>query len=1575
MEFRLLGPLEVTDDGRSIAIASGKQRSLLADLLLNANRAVPVTQLVDDLWGERVPETAVKALQVYVSKLRKALPEGRLATRGSGYMLVVADGELDVELAERLAREGRAALASGDPAHASAVLAQALALWRGPALAELDEPFALPEAARLEEVRLGLLEERIDADLALGRHAVLVPELDALAAGHPLRERLREQSMLALYRSGRQAEALDAYQSFRQKLADELGIEPSQRLRELERRILQQDPALAPQPPSPRAAALGPSGRQRTEVAGRPPVGVVGRDQELGRLEQFYKDAAAGERRLVFVSGDPGAGKTTLVFALLEGLDVTVHVGRGQCVESRGAGEAYMPVLEALGRLCRADDGGRLVELLRERAPTWLVQLPWLVAEEERASLETRVVGVTRDRMLREIVEVLEAFSADEPAVLVLEDLHWADYSTLDLLDVIARRFEPARLLVLGTFRPAEARSAGHPLRGLVQSLRVRNLCAEVALGSLSESATHAFLVLHLDGTDPGGEVAALLHSRTSGNPLYMEKLVEAWIDEGALTRESGVWVVARDLDELARSVPETLRSLIEQRCAALEPDAHLLLEAVSVAGAEFASATAAAAAEMDEDEAERRLRDVALDATFIRAIGDDEWPDGTISTRYGFTHDLVYETLQERLPAGQRARVHRRIGDRLEAAHADRVDEIATELAWHFLEGREPGRAVRHLHAAAARALELGAPREAIEHLTTARDALPAVAGDSERVDLELGIQQLLGRAMLATEGWSSAEAESALVRARDLAREVADETVLASTLHGLATVYEVRGEYELSEALLRESLGLSSIENVPGSVVDSNELMACSLYHQGSFERSLAHAETALSHYDGVYENRLTAAFGEHPDVSCQLWAALSTWFLGFPDEAMERAERAVASSTIGARARARAVAQAQAAVVAHLRGDVAATREWSAAAIEAGSQLGFTYWRAMAGVLHGWARAAEGDPDGGLAEIRESIDLSRGLGARMDDAFYLTVLADAARRDRRRDAALAALDEAGDLTAARPFFFASELLRLRGALLEGAEGVKCLREALERADALDSPALRLRAATSLAQRTRGLDDAGVVAEVVGRFVEGDGTADLIAARALLAELGVEPLAPLVAPPRPEGLPPVRYARSGELSIAYQVTGNGMVDVLLVPGFVSHLEKDWEEPRHAAFLERFGSFSRLIRFDKRGTGLSDRPAGVPDLETRMDDLRAVQEAAGSRRAILFGYSEGGPLSILYAGTHPERVAGLVLFGTYAKRSLPDEDYPWARTTEQRAARIDVLTRNWGFESHMRVMCPSADDAMARWWGERGRAAASPGAVRALLEMNSLIDVRHLLGAIHVPTLVLHRTGDRAVRVDEGRYIARRIPGARFVELAGDDHFVAIDPDQILDVVEPFVREISGDSLPATEPVDERVLATVLVTDIVDSTATATRLGDRAWADLLERHLELVRLELARHRGEEIDAVGDGVLALFDGPARAIRCGHAISARVADLGLGVRIGVHTGEVERVDSVVRGIAVHLAARISAVAAPGEVLVSATTRDLVAGSGLAFADRGEHALKGIPEPRRLFALTGQAAPGS
>jgi class 3 adenylate cyclase len=419
--------------------------------------------------------------------------------------------------------------------------------------------------------------------------------------------------------------------------------------------------------------------------------------------------------------------------------------------------------------------------------------------------------------------------------------------------------------------------------------------------------------------------------------------------------------------------------------------------------------------------------------------------------------------------------------------------------------------------------------------------------------------------------------------------------------------------------------------------------------------------------------------------------------------------------------------------------------------------------------------------------------------------------------------------------------------------------------------------------------------------------------------------------------------------------------VTGDGPIDLVLVSGFVSHLEMDWEDPRSGYFLERLGSFARLIRFDKRGTGLSDRPGVVPDLETRMDDMRAVMDAAGSESASTFGYSEGGPMAILFAATYPERTTSLVLYGTYAKR-LRSEDYPWAPTQEERRAYAEEIERRWAFSADLERMCPSADTPMARWWEARARAAASPGAARALIEMNSQIDVRDVLGSVRVPALVLHRHGDRDSRVEEGRYIAGRIPGAQFVELPGVDHVPWIDADQIADEVEEFLTGIRAAPRPG------RVLATILFTDIVGSTEKAAELGDRAWADLLASHHQAVRRELRRFSGEEINTAGDGFLALFDGPARAIRCGQAVTQRVRELGLSVRAGIHTGEIERPGRDARGIAVHVAARVAAEARPGEVLVTATTRDLIAGSGLAFSDRGERRLKGLEEPKRVFAAS-------
>jgi pimeloyl-ACP methyl ester carboxylesterase len=432
------------------------------------------------------------------------------------------------------------------------------------------------------------------------------------------------------------------------------------------------------------------------------------------------------------------------------------------------------------------------------------------------------------------------------------------------------------------------------------------------------------------------------------------------------------------------------------------------------------------------------------------------------------------------------------------------------------------------------------------------------------------------------------------------------------------------------------------------------------------------------------------------------------------------------------------------------------------------------------------------------------------------------------------------------------------------------------------------------------------------------------------------------------------------IRYARSGEVNVAYQVTGGGALDLVLVSGFVSQLDNDWQHPSSARLLERLGSFARLIRFDKRGTGLSDRAVGLPDFETRMDDVRAVMDAAGSERAALFGYSEGGPLAILFAATYPQRVRALVLYGTYAKRMGPEPDYPWCETEEERAEYAAAIEREWGAEADLGRMAPAADESLARWWMARARAAASPGSARDLVVMNSQADVRDVLPAVQAPTLVVHRTGDRDAPVEGGRYLAAHIPGARFVELPGDTHVPFWQPDDVVDEIEEFLTGVRPTR------VADRVLATVLVTDLVGSTERLGELGDHAWAELLEHHHALVRRELDRFGGEEIDTAGDGFLALFDGPARAVRCALAIRDGLAELGLEVRAGIHTGEVERPGGgAPRGISVHTGARIGAAASAGEVLVSATTRDLVAGSGLAFSDRGEVELKGIGA-RRLYA---------
>ena len=441
----------------------------------------------------------------------------------------------------------------------------------------------------------------------------------------------------------------------------------------------------------------------------------------------------------------------------------------------------------------------------------------------------------------------------------------------------------------------------------------------------------------------------------------------------------------------------------------------------------------------------------------------------------------------------------------------------------------------------------------------------------------------------------------------------------------------------------------------------------------------------------------------------------------------------------------------------------------------------------------------------------------------------------------------------------------------------------------------------------------------------------------------------------------------PETRYARSGDVSIAYQVVGDGPFDVVFVPPATSHVELGWEIPNMRTLREGISSFARLIFFDKRGTGMSDRVAGAPTLETRMDDVRAVMDAAGSERAAIMGWSEGVAMSALFAATYPKRAWALVLYGGFA-RELRAPDYPWGPTEADALRMIDserASDEQPGAAAELaRSGMPTASDdeiaAMARLL----RQSMSPGASEALSRMNIQIDIRHVLPAIRVPTLVLHNAGDRWIVVERGRDLATRIPGAEFVQFPIEGHMTpAADMPRVLEEIERFLH-LAWEADAHREP--DRQLATLLFTDIVDSTSQLARLGDAGWRELLERHHSFVRTQLARARGTEVDTAGDGFFAAFDGPARAVRCARSIADGMRELGLDVRSGLHTGECEIVDGKMSGIAVHTGARVAAHAAPGEVLVSSTVKDLVAGSGLEFEDRGVHELKGIPGEWRLYA---------
>jgi pimeloyl-ACP methyl ester carboxylesterase len=441
---------------------------------------------------------------------------------------------------------------------------------------------------------------------------------------------------------------------------------------------------------------------------------------------------------------------------------------------------------------------------------------------------------------------------------------------------------------------------------------------------------------------------------------------------------------------------------------------------------------------------------------------------------------------------------------------------------------------------------------------------------------------------------------------------------------------------------------------------------------------------------------------------------------------------------------------------------------------------------------------------------------------------------------------------------------------------------------------------------------------------------------------------------------------MPDIRFAQSGDVSVAYAVNGEGPIDIIYVQGAISHLEVWWDMPMFREWCERIGEFARLVRFDKRGMGMSDRVPGATTLETRMDDIRAVMDALGSERAVLIGQSEGGPLSMLFAAAYPERTRALVLAGAEV-RERRDEEWPWGEATDAEFDEYIVgLEERWGKPRSLEHFIPSVGDVpwVNEWFGRLQRNSCTPGAWEAFARMAHDIDVRHVVPHINVPTLIYHTVGDRVCSVENARFLSRHIADSRYVEAPGADHFLWAEE------ADPFIAELreflTGEREAQPTTVD-RVLATVLFTDIVDSTARASELGDRRWRELLVEHHRVVRAAVERHQGSEVDMAGDGVLATFDGPARAIRSAQAIQRDTAPLGLGVRAGVHTGEIERIGDGVAGIAVHVGARVAAAAGSGEVWVSSIVPQLTAGSGIAYQERGAHQLKGVEGEQQLFSV--------
>lgn len=848
---------------------------------------------------------------------------------------------------------------------------------------------------------------------------------------------------------------------------------------------------------------------------------LVGREADLERLESCFAAVERGERGTVLVSGPPGIGKTALLDAFAGRLEAgdRAWVAHGQAVEHYGAGEAYLPLLEALGRLAAGPAGRALLDHLRRHAPSWLAQLPALTEPAEQEALAARTLGSTRERMLRELADVLEVFTAERALVLVLEDLHWGDHSTIEAVSYLAQRREPARLLVVGTFRPAEVLAGEHPLRAVAQELVARRRAVEMRLDLLAAGDVERYLEMRFAVAAVEPELVGVLHARTEGHPLFLVNVVDFALREGLLVPAAGRLALGGEREVLAATIPDGLLPMIERQIEALaEPDRHLL-EAAAVAGAEFAVAGVAAALGATVDEVEERCEALAWRGQMLRAAGVEEWPDGTLSGRYRFTHALYQNVLYQRVAEPRRIRLHRRLAEALAAAHGERAGEIAAQLAAHFEAAREPRRAVEHRVRAGDVAVARHAEREAVEHYRRALELI-ARAGDGAEDARELEVLVKLATRLMSTAGYAAPEIEELFERAYALARRLPPGPHRAPLLRTLVSFHHVRARFDTGRAVGEELLALCERgEEDRIALVQALYGLGALLYDQVELETAQGLLERALEHYDAETHAVHVATYGGYdPGIACCCWLAWILWSRGEADRALAMAHEGLALAERLGHPFSLSFACMSLGLVLLNRREIAAAAEPLARAAAIATEDGFPYLRGTISGMEGWARLLRGDVAGARALCERALAEQRATGAVISLPAYATVLAYAYLFSGEPARALAVLDEwlAEAERMPQPLYL-SGLWRARAevlAALRGAEGRsevgECHRRALEIARSLDAPMIELNAAIGAARALRSegrVDEArALLRPLLARFREGLDTGPLREAHLLL-------------------------------------------------------------------------------------------------------------------------------------------------------------------------------------------------------------------------------------------------------------------------------------------------------------------------------------------------------------------------------------------------------------------------------------------------------------------------------------